>query len=498
MNAIVILPVLIPLVTAVASLATSPWRTAQRVLGVIGTGALLVASVVLLMRVRDGTILTQAMGGWEAPFGIVFVADVFAAIMVLVAGVIGFATAVYSLGDLDEVRERWGYYPLLHILLVGVCGAFLTGDLFNLYVWFEVLLIASFVLMALGGGRAQMEAAIKYVVINLVASAFFLSAVGLTYSLVGTVNMADLAVKLADTGRPGLVTAVAMFFLIAFGIKSAVFPLFFWLPSSYHTPPAAVSAVFAGLLTKVGVYALIRMFTLVFTQDVGYTHTLLLWVAVLTMITGVLGAVAQDEFRRVLSFHIISQIGYMILGLALYTPLAIAGAVFYIAHHIIVKSNLFFVSGVAYRLHGSFRLDKLGGIAKAYPLVAILFLIPAFSLAGIPPLSGFWAKYVVVRAGLEATEYVAVAAALAVGLLTLFSMTKIWAEAFWKARPETTPVLPMSSGRRLAMGLPIAGLALITLFIGFLPGGLFELADLAAEQLLSSQAYIDAVLGGAP
>lgn len=498
MSAIVVLPVIVPLLTAATCMATAPWRSVQRVLGVLGASVLLLVGAVLLWEVRHGAILVQAMGSWQAPFGIVFVADVFSAVMVLVAGIIGLATAVYSLGDIDAGRERWGFYPLLHILLVGVCGAFLTGDLFNLFVWFEVLLIASFVLMALGGTRSQMEAAIKYVVINLVSSAFFLSAVGITYGLVGTVNMADLALKLADTGRPGLVTTVAMLFLVAFGIKSAVFPLFFWLPASYHTPPAAVSALFAALLTKVGIYALIRMFTLVFTQDVGHTHSLLLVVAVLTMATGALGALAQGDLRRILSFQVIAAIGYMVLGLALYTPLAIAAAVFYMVHDILVKANLFFFSGLTYRLHGSFRIERLGGLARHHPFLAVLFAIPALSLAGVPPLSGFWAKLLVVWAGLDVGAYVAVAAALAVGLLTLFNMMSVWAKVSWQTRPESTPVLDVGTRRWTAMVAPVAVLAAITLAIGLWPAPLFSLAETAGDQLMDPTPYVEAVLGGSP
>ena len=436
MNVLLILPLLIPMTVAIISMLAWKSRRAQRILSVIGTALLFVSGLMLLESVWQDGIQAAQMDDWPAPFGITVVADLFSAIMVTIAGFMGLAVAVYSLATMDRQREAFGYYPLLHILLMGVCGAFLTGDLFNLYVWFEVMLMASFVLMALGGERAQMEGAIKYVTINLIASAMFLAAVGMLYGVMGTLNMADLAQKLRDTPHLDLLTTIAMLFLIAFGIKAAVFPLFFWLPASYHTPPVAVSAIFAGLLTKVGVYALIRVFTLLFVQDVAYTHTIILAIAGLTMITGVLGAMAQNEFRRILSFHIVSQIGYMILGLGFFTPAAVAGSIFYIIHHIIVKTNLFLVSGVVHRLRGTYELQKLGGVYAASPALSILFLIPALSLAGLPPLSGFFAKLTLVQAGLETQQYVLVATALGVGLLTLFSMTKIWAEAFWKEAPE--------------------------------------------------------------
>jgi len=375
-------------------------------------------------------------------------------------------------------------------MFMGICGAFLTGDIFNLYVWFEVLLMSSFVLMALGGERAQLEGSIKYVTLNLLSSALFLSAVGILYGAVGTLNMADLSLQLSLLNHQGIVLTLAMLFLVAFGIKAAIFPLFAWLPASYHTPPIAISAIFAGLLTKVGVYALIRVFSLLFVQDIALTHGLILILAGLTMVTGVLGAVAQNEFRRVLSFHIISQIGYMIMGLGLFTPLALAGAVFYIMHHIIVKMNLFLVSGIVHRLRGSYELKDLGDVYKTHPWLAILFLIPAFSLAGFPPLSGFWAKLILVQAGLQVEQYIIVAVSLLVSLLTIFSMMKIWAEAFWKKAPIQTQPNTRNLGFMVA---PAVGLALVTVTIGLATQPFYELALGAANQLADPSAYIAAV-----
>lgn len=502
MNVLVVLPILIPLMTAATSLLAWPWRSVQRWLGVLGMIGLLGTALELLYVVHRYGIQVMQMGNWPAPFGITLVADLFSAIMVVLAGLIGLAVVVYSLASMDAPRESFGYYPLLHILLMGVCGAFLTGDLFNLYVWFEVMLMASFVLLALGGERAQMEGAIKYVTLNLISSALFLAAVGILYGVAGTLNMADLARKLTGVTSPGLVTTLALMFLAAFGIKAAVFPLFFWLPASYHTPPVAISAIFAGLLTKVGVYALIRVFTLLFTQEVGYTHTLILVIAGLTMVTGVLGAVAQHEFRRILSFHIVSQIGYMIMGLGLFTPLALAGSIFYITHHIIVKTNLFLVSGLVHRLQGTYELKQLGGLYQTFPGLGLLFLISALSLAGLPPLSGFFAKLILVRAGLETQQYTIVAAALGVSLLTLFSMLKIWAEVFWKPSPSVT-WLPGETRKpesgtagRLTIVLPIVVLAMCTVTLGLGAGPLFALAMRAAEQLLTPSEYLQIVLGG--
>ncbi len=493
MTALVVLPVLVPLATAIACLALRPWRMAVRAASVLGAAAHLAVAAALLARVDGSGIQVMQMGAWPAPFGISFVADLLAAIMVLLAGITGLAVAVYSLGSIDAARERHGYHALFHVLLMGVSMAFLTGDLFNLYVAFEVMLMASFVLLALGGERAQLEGSVKYVALNLFSSAIFLAAVGVLYGVAGTLNMADLARAIERGVAPGLVTTLACLFLVAFGIKAAVFPLFFWLPASYHTPPVAVSAIFAGLLTKVGVYALVRAFTLVFVGDTALTHSLILAVAVLTMVTGVLGAAAQFEFRRVLSFHIVSQIGYMVLGLGLFTPLALAGTVFYLMHHIVVKTNLFLIGGIVMRLGGTLDLAALGGLYRRRPGLAILFLVPAFSLAGIPPLSGFWGKLVLVKAGIESGQYAVTAVALAVSLLTLFSMTKLWNEAFWKEPPADHAV----AAARVPWTLlgPVVALAAITVAVGIGAGPVFDLASRAAAQLADPSQYVRAVLG---
>ena len=493
MRVLVVLPVLVPLATAIACMALRPWRAAGRAASVLGALLHLLAAAALLHRVDGNGIQVMQMGGWPAPYGISLVADLLAAIMVTLTGVTGLAVAVYSLGSIDAGREAHGYHPLFHVLLMGVSMAFLTGDLFNLYVAFEVMLMASFVLLSLGGERAQLEGAVKYVTLNLLSSAVFLAAVGVLYGVAGTLNMADLALAVQRGTAPGLVTTLACLFLVAFGIKAAVFPLFFWLPASYHTPPVAVSALFAGLLTKVGVYALVRAFTLVFTGDTALTHGLILAVAVLTMVTGVLGAAAQFEFRRVLSFHIVSQIGYMVLGLGLFTPLALAGTVFYLIHHIVVKTNLFLVAGIVKRLGGTLDLGSLGGLYRRRPALALLFLVPALSLAGIPPLSGFWGKLVLVKAGLDSGHYAVTATALGVSLLTLYSMTKLWNEAFWKEPPEESAVAAAPVPWTL-LG-PVVALAAITVAVGLGAGPVFDLASRAAAQLVDPSQYVRAVLG---
>ena len=495
MNWLLVCPIVIPLATAVIGFAGRGSEKTQRAVSLAGAIGLSGAAAGLLSTVwRDGIASVQ-IGRWPAPYGITLVADHLSAAMVAVSALIGLATVVYAFGDVRPGRLSHALHPLLHALLAGVCGSFLAGDVFNLYVWFEIMLIASLALLVLGGTPAQLDGAVRYAALSLIATTLLLSGIGLLYGLTGTLNMADLHLRVQEIEDQGLLTLVAMMFIIAFGLKSAVFPLFFWLPASYHTPQTAVSAVFSGLLTKVGVYALMRFFTLIFRHDVGYTHELLLWVAGLTMVTGVLGAASQNELRRILSFHIISQIGYMILGLALFTTLGLLGGIFYIIHHIIVKANLFFVSGAVNRLAGSTDLQTLGGLYRDKPLLAALFFVPAFSLAGFPPLSGFWAKLLLIQASVEREEFILAGVALAVGLLTVFSMTKIWLNAFWKARPEETGPPPSFAPRRRWLLLaPIATLATITLAIGLYARPLYTLAERAATELMDPSIYVEAVL----
>ncbi len=490
------LPLLLPLGFAILNVLAWKSPRAQRVLTLVGAALQTGAAFWLLGRVRAEGILHLPIGNWPAPFGIVLTADLFSAIMLAVSAVVGLAAALYSQGGMDERRVRYGYYPLFFFLLTGVNGAFLAGDLFNLYVWFEVMLMASFVLIALGGERPQVEGAIKYVILNLLASTLFLSAVGLLYNLCGTLNLADLARRIPALEAGGEVTLIAVLFLVAFGIKSAIFPLFFWLPASYHTPPVTITALFSGLLTKVGVYALYRVFTLLFASDAAYLPTLLLVLAGFTMTTGVLGAAAQMDFRRLLSFHIVSQIGYLLMGLGLFSPAALAAGIYFMVHVILAKTALFFVAGIVRQTEGSYNLKELGSLYARRPGLALLFLLPALSLAGLPPLSGFFAKLALVLAGFDLRSYAIVGVGLGVSLLTLYSMTKVWNEVFWKERKEAgaAPLRPVSAW----MWAATLGLAAVSVAAGLLAGPLLDLSAQAAAQLADPSLYIQAVLGGAP
>ena len=497
MSDFLIYPIMLPLTPGAAAVVVRKSPEKSAVLALTSAGLQLLAAGLLLHHVLLNGIIATQIGNWQAPYGITLVADRLSAVMVLITAVINLAVTSCAKTDIDSTLVRRGHYCLLQILVAGICGAFLTGDVFNLYVWFEVMLMASFGLLVLGQSRSQLDGGVKYVTINLFATLLFLSGIGLLYGLTGTLNMADLNQKIPQIADRGLVTALAVIFLGAFGIKAALFPLFFWLPASYHTPPFTVSALFGGLLTKVGIYALIRFFTLVFAVDMAYLNYLLPAMAALTMVTGVLGAAAQNEFRRILSFHIISQVGYMVLGLSLHTRLAMAGTIFYLVHHIIVKANLFLVSGVVKQLHGSYQLSELGGTCRSNGWVAFLFFIPAFSLAGFPPLSGFWAKMILIRACLETHQYWLALVAAAVGLLTVYSMTKIWGEVFWKPAPDATHGAKSLPASRAAawMLVPITMLTAMTIIIGLGAEFVFKFALQASDELTDPAQYVKAVMG---
>ena len=493
---LLILPIIIPAVTGMLTLLLRSLASAQRVLSLLGAGALFGSTVLLLMRVQSAGIQATQMGGWPAPFGITLVADYLSAGIVAVTGFVALAVALYALKGIDAERERFGFHTLFHLLLMGVNGAFLTGDLFNMYVWFEVLLIASFVLLVLGNGREQLNGGVKYVGINLVASASFLSAIGLVYGMTGTLNLADLAGSMQNIQGSGLEATVAMLFLIGFGIKAGLFPLYFWLPASYHTPPAPIAAIFAGLLTKVGIYSLIRVFTLLFPEPTGYTQMVLLVVAGATMILGAFGALVQRHVLRLLAFLVISAMGYVAMGLGFFTTLGLAGAVFYILQDIPVKASLFLIGGMMERETGTNQIADMGGLYTHRPLLAAAFIVPAFSLAGFPPFPGFWGKLTLVQAGLEAEQWTLVAIALAVGLLTLLIVAQLWARAFWSPAQDEGLVSPDTAGTRALLQTPIVLMAGVLFVAGLYAQPLFDLAQTAAVHLTDTGPYVQAVLGG--
>jgi multicomponent Na+:H+ antiporter subunit D len=495
----VLIPLMIvaPLVAAGVSMAL--WRHVrlQQVIGVIVLAGCAAGAFSVLGEVaRNGPIAVN-VGGWEAPVGITLVADLLSMLLLSISLVTVLAVFVFAIGQPRADKSAFYFHPLFLVLAAGVSASFLTGDLFNLFVAFEVMLCVSYVLITLGGRREQVRTGMTYVVINLAASTLLVSTVGFIYAATGSVNMADVAVRLTEAPE-GLRATLGALLFITFGIKAAIFPLFFWLPDSYPTAPVSVTAVFAGLLTKVGVYAIVRTQTLMFPGE-GLA-TVVLIVAAATMVVGVLGAIAQNDMKRILSFHIVSQIGYMIFGLGLGTVTGLAGAVFFIFHQIPVKTCLFLVNGLVETMTGTAALDSLGGLQRRAPFAALMFMLAALSLAGLPPFSGFFGKLALVQAGLEAGAWTVTAISLFVSLLTLFSMVKIWAGIFW-GDPNYEPPLVSARGdgplrAPFLMNLATAGLVGATLAIAVWAEPVWELSARAARELLDPHAYyIAAVLG---
>ncbi|MEJ2639874.1 MAG: proton-conducting transporter membrane subunit [Desulfosarcinaceae bacterium] len=490
------LPIVVPLAAAGLMLIQSPSNRYRSSAALIGSVLHLAAALALLLLVRREGLVSVQVGNWPAPFGITLVADLLSAALVVITALMGLAVVVYAFPATTMSAGQGRTPAFVQVLLAAISGAFLTGDLFNLYVWFEVMLMASFALMSGGRGWRKVQGMTAYVVINLLATLCFLLAIGLLYGMTGTLNLAHLHLQLGalPTDANATVAAVAMLLIFAFGIKAAIFPLYYWLPAAYPHLPIHTAALFAGLLTKVGVYSLLRVTTLLFAGHQALLLPLLLGSAALTMLLGVLGAAAQTDIRRILSYHIISQVGYMVLGIALFTPLALAATIVYLLHHIVVKTNLFLIAGLVQRLGGAYGLGHLGGLYARSGWLTAGFLVAALSLAGVPPLSGFWAKLLVIRSALAADHLLLAVLALAVGFLTLYSMTKIWQAAFWT--PAATPPAPAQQGATLWMGLPVALLATITICFGLGIEPIFDFARQAAEQLVNPQIYVNTVLGG--
>lgn len=492
MDWLVPLPVVLPLTGAGLAVAFSRHPRVQRTISVTVLSMVLLVAVTLLLAADDGPLVVN-VGGWAAPVGIALVADRLSSLMLAVSAAVTLCVLVYSLAqglsDGDKAAPVAIYHPTYLVLTAGVANAFLSGDLFNLYVGFEVLLVASYVLLTIGGTRARIRAGTIYVVVALLSSLIFVVAIALIYSATGTVNLAQLAERLPEID-PSTRLMLQLMLLIAFAIKAAIFPLSAWLPDSYPTAPAPVTAVFAGLLTKVGIYAIIRTQTLLFND--GRVDGLLMWAALATMLIGILGAVAQTDIKRLLSFTLVSHIGYMVFGIALSSEAGLAAAIFYVVHHITVQTALFLVVGLIEQRAGSTSLNRLGGIARMTPVLAILFLIPALNLSGIPPLSGFLGKIGLLQAGVAAgvpLGYALVVGGVLTSLLTLYVIVKAWNKAFWQPATEELPTLRVSGG----MVAPTAALVAFGVALTFLAGPLFGYTGRAASDLRSQTPYIEAV-----
>ena len=499
MNHLAPLPMAIPLLAAAISLLFRHARRVQRVISVAAITGALGLSIALLVRADSAGPVVARIGGWSASIGISYVVDRLAGMLLVISSLTLLVVLVFAIAEGSPKSVSPIFHPVYLVLAAGVAAAFSTGDLFHLFVAFEILLMASYVLLTLDGDEAQVRSGTTYVVINTIESVVLLVAIGLVYASTGTLSMAELPARLAELNS-GVRTGLHLLLLIAFGLKAAVFPLFFWLPDSYPAARSPITAVFAGLLTKVGVYSIVRAQTLLFAD----AHSaLLLWVAALTMVIGVLGAIAQNDVKRILSFHIISQIGYMTFGIAVGGPAAIAATIFFLIHQIPIKTSLFLVDGLIEQATGTSRLDHLSGLLHRTGFLAALFVLPALSLAGIPPFSGFVGKLGLVTAGLDAGEGVLVAVAIVCSLLTLVSMVKIWLSVFWGERLPV-PSTASSAGAAAAdppshWPFPMVAATIVLVAVGLAialaAGPLYGLCERAAAEIASAHGPVAAAVG---
>lgn len=499
------LPVALPLAAAAVAVLARRRLGLQRVVSAGASLVVLACAVGLVWATRDGEVLAAGMGGWPARFRITLVADPFAALMLTVTALMVTVCVLFAAARRDD--ERPYFHPLAQVLFTGACGAYLTADIFDLFVFIEVALIASYVLLTMGGTVAGLRAGAVYVTTNLLASTAFVAGVALLYGTAGTVNFAELAGRARDSEE---IAVAATFILAALAVKAGLVPMHGWLPRSYPAASPAVTALFSGLLTKMGVYAMFRLYCTVFEGDAAL-RTPLLVAASLTMLLGVLGAVGRERMRDILSFHMVSQVGYLVMALGIAGVAGLSAGIFFMLQYIVVKTSLLLCAGAVEAFEGTGTLKELGALAGRRPVLAAAFGVAALSLAGVPPLSGFFAKLALLQAAFGSEDYAVAGVAIGVSFLTLFSMVKIWNGVFWGERPVTAagtvsgtgptageagPATAMPPTRRRAAALvaPAAALAAISIAFGLGAELLWSLSEQAAVLLADPAAYIEAVL----
>ncbi|MFS0780345.1 Na+/H+ antiporter subunit D [Bacillus sp. 1P06AnD] len=487
---IVLFPILLPLLTGIILLFFRNVKV-QRTVSMISFAVGIGITVYLLTSVHANGMLTVDVSSWKAPFGIVIAADMLSSLLVLTTFIIAFCVSIYSIRSIGLDRERFYYYAVFQFLIVGVNGAFLTGDIFNLFVFFEVMLMASYVLLVLGGTKIQLRETLKYVLVNVISSAIFVITVAYLYSIVGTLNMAHIASRVAEVGQPGILTVIAVLMLIVFGLKGAIFPLFFWLPGSYYAAPAPVLALFGALLTKVGIYSIFRTYTLIFTHDVSFTHALLGALGLLSIVVGVIGAIAYWDVKKIIIYNIIIAVGVIIFGISLNNDAGTSGALLYLVHDMIIKAALFLLIGLMVKITGTSDLRQMGGLIKQYPWIGWTFFLAAISLAGIPPLSGFPGKLLIIQGSIEAKAYIGTFVIIASSLFVLYSVMKIFIHGFW-GTPKKAFEMPARS--LYSMTGPAMVLVAVSLALGLGLESIYPYISQATETLMNPDLYINAVL----
>lgn len=489
LSVLVPLMIVVPIIAASILIAARPSRNMRKITMVGVQTLLIIGSVILLANVVNSQVFTMVIGGWSSAAGVVLAVDALSALMLLLTGAATLASCCFALAE-GTANEPF-FCPLVLVVSAGVNGALMTADLFTLFVCIEVMLLPSYGLLILAhrgmGLRMQVSSSRIYVTVNLLTSTLLLVGIAVVYSALGTVNLGLLS------GRAGE-SSTAMFgfllVLMALCVKAAVVPMHGWLGRTYPFMTPTVSALFASLHTKVAVYALYRLYSLFF-GDNPVVRNLALVVFISSMVIGVLGAVGEKDARSILSFHMISQIGYILTALALCTPAALSAGVFYLVHNVIAKASLFLSTGAVEMAYGRHSLGHVSGLARREPLTAVVFFVAAMSLAGLPPFSGFVAKYALIAAAFSAGQWVLAIAALAVSAFTLFSMLKIWGAMF--LGPSTEEEEREDPRVSLASIAPAAALALASVALGIGGQGLLGITSQIAQSLLDTQSYVTAV-----
>lgn len=490
MNNIIVLPLVIPILTGILLVFLHRHVKTQRWISIIATILNIVISFIILQKIQVEGILKLDFGGWAAPYGITFVADSFAVLLVLTANFVTALCLIYAMFSIGEKREKLFFYPFVHLLVAGVNGSFLTGDLFNLFVCFEVMLLASYALITHGGTRIQLRESIKYIVINVLSSSLFVIAIAYLYGSIGTLNLAHLSARIAESGQTPLLTAISLLFLIVFSIKSGLL-LYQWLPGSYSAPPTAIAALFGALLTKVGVYALFRTFSLLFYHEPAVTHNLIGIMAAITLIGGSIGAIAYKNIRHIVAYNVVIAIGFILIGLAVSTQSAIEGSIYYLIHDMIIKALLFLLAGTMITLTRTSRFDQVSGLIRNYPVLGWLFFIAMLSLTGIPPFSGFIGKILVGYGAVETGHFLLLALGFISSLFVLYSLLRIFMNSFWG---ETMISEDQEAPLKKGLIIPCLILALATIALGVGAESIATYVSDAANTLLNPDIYIDAVL----
>ncbi|MBM7714011.1 Na+/H+ antiporter subunit D [Siminovitchia sp. FSL H7-0308] len=491
MSNLLILPIIIPLLTAVFLIFFKKYILVQRWISVISVTATLVTSIILVEKVKNDGIQTLDVGSWPAPFGITLVSDMLSALLVTATSLIALCCIIYSFRSIGEGRERNYYYPVVQFLIVGVNGAFTTGDIFNMFVFFEVMLMSSYVLLVIGGTKIQLRETIKYILVNITSSALFVISVAYLYSVVGTLNMAHISERIAEVNQPAILTVLAVLFLIVFGLKGAIFPLFFWLPGSYYAPPAAIMALFGALLTKVGVYSILRTYTLFFYHDTGFTHELLMILSLLTIVLGSIAAVAYKDMKKIVIYNIIIAIGVITYGIGAMNTDALTGSVFYLIHDMVIKAVLFLLVGLIISITGANSYDKFSGLIKHYPLLGWLFFISVLALAGIPPLSGFIGKILIVNGAFSNGDLVGGLIILISSLFVLYSLMRVFINGFWGDPEGSKKKESIRMGTYLFPVIILVGTAVA---YGVFSEYVHMYVSQAVEVIENPEMYIEAVL----